>query len=83
MRDERSPYHYLPGGRVKRPETTEDAIHRELNFDVHNIKPILMCQNYFTEDVHHEKYHEICIYYSSTIYQSYNIQYSSKNGNDC
>jgi ADP-ribose pyrophosphatase YjhB (NUDIX family) len=67
MHDERSPYYYLPGGRVKLHETCEDAITRELqeelNINVHNIKPIWMCQNYFTEDVNHEKYHEICIYY--------------------
>ena len=30
MRDERSPYYYLPGGRVKLGETAEDAVLREL-----------------------------------------------------
>ena len=30
MRDERSPYYYLPGGRVKMGETAENAIVREI-----------------------------------------------------
>lgn len=67
MHDERSPYYYLPGGRVKLHETAEEAIVRELkeelHIDVYSAKPIWMCQNYFTEDVNHEKYHEICVYY--------------------
>ena len=30
MRDERSPYYYLPGGRVKMGERAEDAVLREI-----------------------------------------------------
>ena len=30
MRDERSPYFYLPGGRVKMGETAEEAVIREV-----------------------------------------------------
>ena len=30
MHDERSPYFYLPGGRVKMGETAEDAVIREI-----------------------------------------------------
>jgi len=67
MKDERSPYYYLPGGRVKLHETSEDAILRELNEEL-SIKAsvsraLWFNQNFFTEDVDNEKYHEICIYY--------------------
>ena len=30
MQDERSPYYYLPGGRVHLGETLESAMHREM-----------------------------------------------------
>lgn len=38
MHDERSPYYYLPGGRVKIGETAEDAVIREIQEEL-NITP--------------------------------------------
>lgn len=44
MHDERSPYYYLPGGRVKLHEIAEEAIIREiqeeLNIDCKIIRPL-------------------------------------------
>lgn len=67
MHDERSPYFYLPGGRVKLHETAESAILRELReelkIDAKMIRPLWMNQGFFIEDVTKEKFHEICIYF--------------------
>lgn len=67
MHDERSPYYYLPGGRVNLYETAEHAILRELreelDINAELIRPLWLNQSYYTEDVNHEKYHEICLYY--------------------
>lgn len=67
MKDERSPYYYLPGGRVNLHETAESAVIREvkeeLNIDAKIIRPLWLNQSFFVEDVNHEKYHEICLYY--------------------
>ena len=35
MRDEYSPYYYLPGGRVKLGETAEQAVIREIQEELH------------------------------------------------
>ena len=67
MHDERSPYFYLPGGRVKMGETAEQAILREiqeeLNITALIIRPLWMNQGFFTEDVDHLHYHELCVYF--------------------
>ena len=68
MKDERSPYFYLPGGRVQMGETAEHAILRELDEELHIknpeiVRPLWLVQNYFTEDVDKLNYHEICIYF--------------------
>lgn len=67
MRDERSPYYYLPGGRVRMGETAEQAIIREmkeeLNIAARIIRPLWLNQGFFTEDVDHLRYHEICVYF--------------------
>lgn len=67
MHDERSPYYYLPGGRVSLHETAEDAILREireeLKVDGEIIRPLWLAQSFFTEDVSREKFHEICLYF--------------------
>ena len=67
MHDERSPYFYLPGGRVTFGETAENAIIRELQEELgitaKNIRPLWLNQAFFNEDVDHMDYHEICIYF--------------------
>ena len=67
MHDERSPYYYLPGGRVKMNETADQAITREiqeeLNIGCKIIRPLWLSQSFFNEDVDKIDYHELCIYY--------------------
>ena len=67
MRDERSPYSYLPGGRVRLHETMEDAVVREvreeLGIDASILRPLWLNQGFFVEDVSGEKYHELCLYF--------------------
>lgn len=67
MRDERSPYYYLPGGRVKMGETAENAVIREVGEELSIApeidRPLWLNQAFFTEDVDHLRYHELCIYF--------------------
>ena len=67
MHDERSPYYYLPGGRVELHETAEHAVLREireeLEVEARISRPLWLGQNFFEEDVNHEKYHELCLYF--------------------
>lgn len=67
MHDERSPYFYLPGGRVKLGERAEQAVIREVSEELgvtaKITRPLWLNQAFFTEDVDHLHYHEICIYF--------------------
>ncbi|MBQ3236774.1 MAG: NUDIX domain-containing protein [Oscillospiraceae bacterium] len=67
MKDGRSPYYYLPGGRVKIGETAEYALLREckeeLEAEPKIIRPLWLNQAFFTEDVSKIKFHEVCIYF--------------------
>ena len=67
MRDERSPYYYLPGGRVGLGEAAEDAVIREVQEELgitpKIVRPLWLNQAFFTEDVDALHYHELCIYY--------------------
>ncbi|MDY3006635.1 NUDIX domain-containing protein [Anaerococcus sp. AGMB00486] len=67
MKDERSSYYYLPGGRVMIGERAEDAIIREikeeLEIDASIIRPLWLNQAFFRENVDKLQYHELCIYF--------------------
>lgn len=67
MHDQRSPYYYLPGGRVRMHETAEEAVIRELReeleIDAKIIRPLWLNQGFFTEDVDKMQYHELCLYF--------------------
>ena len=67
MRDTRSPYYYLPGGRVSIGETAENAVLREvqeeLGITAKIVRPLWLNQALFTEAVDHLNYHELCIYF--------------------
>lgn len=67
MRDERSPYYYLPGGRVKLGEKAEQALLREVKEELgaaaRIVRPLWLNQAFFTEDVDQIAYHELCLYF--------------------
>ena len=67
MHDERSPYFYLPGGRVRMGERAEDAVLREvreeLGIEAKILRPLWLSQSFFNEDVAHVDYHELCLYF--------------------
>lgn len=88
MRDERSPYYYLPGGRVAMGETAQDAVIREVQEELgitpKIIRPLWLNQAFFTEDVDGLKYHELCIDYlmdiADTDLQSRGAVFTSEEG---
>lgn len=67
MHDERSPYYYLPGGRVAMGETAEHAVIREVQEELgitpKIVRPLWLNQAFFKEDVDNLNYHELCIYF--------------------
>lgn len=67
MKDQVSPYYYLPGGRVQLHEAADDAVLREvreeLGVEAEILRPLWLNQGFFEEDVTKERFHEVCIYY--------------------
>ena len=74
MKNERTPYYFLPGGRVGLHETAEVAVLRELKeeleIDADIVRPLWLNQSFFTEDVSKEKFHEICLYFLVDVSQT-------------
>lgn len=88
MKDGRSPYYYLPGGRVRMGERAEDAVIRELKEELGISaavsRPLWMNQAFFNEDVTGTDFHEICIYFlvdiSSTVLESRGDKFTVQEG---
>jgi ADP-ribose pyrophosphatase YjhB (NUDIX family) len=67
MKDTRTIYHYIPGGRISLMETSGDAVVREFQEELSakvSIERLLWVnENFFHEDYFDEDFHEICFYY--------------------
>lgn len=67
LKDEVSPYYYLPGGIVQIGETAWEALLREikeeLEVDAKIARPLWLNQAFFNEDVTKLNFHELCIYF--------------------
>ena len=67
MRDQKQPYAYLPGGRIKLNETAQQALIRELQEEIgiqaQIERPLWVTQAFFTEPASQQKFHEIGFYF--------------------
>lgn len=67
MKDEQTPYYYIPGGRIALNETAETSILREFKEELHVDatieRMVFVGESFFNEEVNKEDFHEICFYY--------------------
>ena len=67
MQDKGQPYFYLPGGRIKMNEKSEDAVKREiqeeLGVEVNVNRMLWINENFFKEETYEEQFHEVCFFY--------------------
>ena len=67
MKDENSPYYYLPGGRVSMNELSTAAIVREIKeeieIDVEVDRLLWTVENFFIEEQSGDNFHELGLYY--------------------
>lgn len=67
MHDDVSPYYYLVGGKVGMGETAEEAVLREvkeeLGVEARIERALWLAQNFYTEKVKNERYHELGLYF--------------------
>ncbi|WP_369350634.1 NUDIX hydrolase [Streptococcus hillyeri] len=67
MKDDKSPYYFLPGGRIQMGERAEGAlireVYEELGITAEIVRPLWLNQGFFTEDVEQVRFHEVCLYF--------------------
>lgn len=67
MQDKGQPYYYVPGGRIKMHEKSEDAVKREvqeeLGVEVIVNRMLWVNENFFEEATLQERFHEVCFFY--------------------
>jgi len=67
MKSSDAPYWYIPGGRVQLQEQAEKALLREMQEELKItptiVRPVWMVQNFYNEDVNHQDYHELGLYF--------------------
>lgn len=67
MQDKGQPYYYVPGGRIKMNEKSEDAVKREikeeLGIEVNVNRMLWVNENFFKEETLQEQFHEVCFFY--------------------
>ena len=67
MQDQGQPYYYVPGGRIKMNEKSEDAVKREireeLRIEVNVNRMLWVNENFFEVETLQERFHEVCFFY--------------------
>lgn len=78
MQDKGQPYFYVPGGRIKMNEKSEDAVKREiqeeLGVEVNVDRMLWINENFFKEETSEEQFHEVCIFYLVELKENENLK---------